>query len=79
MKQVKVVNGVLDNGDNVKLNDLQVTPNPNEIAEEPIKETRVERLDKVAKVDKILKIVGIDQSNVVEGPRTRKAKKIFDS
>jgi len=26
-------------------------------------ETRVERLDKVAKIDKILKVVGIDQSN----------------
>jgi len=78
LKQVKGVNGVLENGDVVKLNDLQVIPNPNEKAEEPAKETRVERLDKAAKVDKVLKSVGIDQTNLVEGARIRRAKKIFD-
>jgi len=76
LKEVKGVNGVLDDGQIVKLNDLQVIPKkPNEPKAEP---SRVEKVEKQAKVDRVLKSVGIDQSNVVEGKRHRKRKEVFD-
>jgi len=67
LKEVQGVNGVLDDGQTVKLNELQVIPKP---MENPTMEP--------SKVEKVLKSVGMDQSNVVEGKRQRKKKEIFD-
>ena len=76
LKKVQGVNGVLDDGQIVKLNDLQVIPKkPNEPKAEP---SRVERVEKQAKVAKVSKSVGMDQNNVVEGKRQRKKKEVFD-
>ena len=55
LKEVQGVNGVLDDGQVVKLK------------EEPTMEpSKVEKVEKQAKVEKVLKSVGMDQSNVVE-------------
>jgi len=76
LKEVKGVNGVLDDGQIVKLNDLQVIPKPMENpTEEP---SKVEKIERQAKVEKVLKSVGMDQGNVVEGKRQRKRKEVFD-
>jgi hypothetical protein len=40
--------------------------------------SKVEKIEKQAKVEKALKSVGMDQSNLVEGKRQRKKKEIFD-
>jgi len=67
LKEVQGVNGVLDDGQVVKLK------------EEPTMEpSKVEKVEKQAKVEKVLKSVGMDQSNVVEGKRQRKKKEVFD-
>ena len=76
LKEVKGVNGVLDDGQIVKLNDLQVIPKPIENpTEEP---SKVERVEKEGKVEKVLKSVGMDQTNVRASGRIRKKKEIFD-
>ena len=76
LKEVQGVNGVLDDGQVVKLNDLQVIPKPKE--ELTMEPSKVEKIEKQAKVEKVLKSVGIDQGNVVEGKRQRKRKEVFD-
>jgi len=76
LKEVQGVNGVLDDGQVVKLNDLQVIPKPKE--EPTMEPSKVEKMEKQAKVEKVLKSVGMDQSNVVEGKRQRKRKEVFD-
>jgi hypothetical protein len=77
LKEVKGVNGVLDDGQIVKLNDLHVIPKPQDQTathEEP----KVNKIERQAKIDKVLKSVGIDQSNVRTSGRTRKPKENFD-
>ena len=64
LREVQGVNGILDDGQVVKLNDLQVIPKPKE--EKTMEPSKVEKLEKQAKVEKVLKSVGMDQSNVVE-------------
>ena len=76
LKEVQGVNGVLDDGQIVKLNDLQVIPKPS--VSHPVEPSNVEKVEKQAKVEKVLKSVGMDQSNVVEGKRQRKKKEVFD-
>jgi len=76
LTEVKEVNGVLDDGQVVKLNDLQVIPKP--VVSHPVEPLKVRSVEKQAKVDKVLKSVGIDQGNVVEGKRVRKRKEVFD-
>jgi len=76
LKEVQGVNGVLDDGQVVKLNDLQVIPKPKE--EPTMEPSKVEKVEKQAKVEKVLKSVGMDQSNVVKGKRQRKKKEVFD-
>jgi hypothetical protein len=77
LKEVKGVNGVLNDGQIVKLNDLQVIPK--KPTDEPKPEpTKVEKVEKQAKIEKVLKSVGMDQGNVVEGKRQRKRKEVFD-
>jgi len=39
---------------------------------------KVDTVEKQAKVDKVLKSVGIDQGNVMEGKRLRKRNEVFD-
>ena len=69
LKEVKGVNGILDNGEVVKLNDLQIIPNPK--ASPQAEPSKIEKVEKQAKVEKVLKSVGIDQSNLLEGKRRR--------
>jgi len=76
LKEVKGVNGVLEDGQVVKLNDLQVIPNPS--VSHPVEPLKVHSVERQAKVEKVLKSVGIDQENVVEGKRERKRKEVFD-
>jgi len=76
LKEVQGVNGVLDDGQVVKLNDLQVIPKPKE--NPTVEPSKVEKVEKQAKVEKVLKNVGIEQNNVVEGKRQRKRKEVFD-
>jgi hypothetical protein len=76
LKEVKGVNGVLDDGQIVKLNDLQVTPKP--MVSHPVEPSKIEKVEKQAKVEKVLKTVGMDQSNVRGSGRIRKKKEVFD-
>jgi len=76
LKDVKGVNGVLEDGQIVKLNDLQVIPKPT--VSHPVEPLKVHSVEKQAKVEKVLKSVGMDQGNVVEGKRQRKRKEVFD-
>jgi hypothetical protein len=77
LSKVQGVNGILDDGQVVKLNDLQVIPKPQDqiaTSDEP----KVNKVERQAKIDKVLKSVGIDQINVRTSGRTRKKKEIFD-
>jgi len=76
LKEVKGVNGVLDDGQIVKLNDLQVIPKP--MVSHPVEPSKIEKVEKQAKVEKVLKTVGMDQSNVRASGRIRKKKEVFD-
>ena len=67
---------MLDDGQIVKLTDLQVIPRPAKKSTHD--EPRIEKIERQAKVDKVLKSVGIDQSNVRSGERIRKKKEVFD-
>jgi hypothetical protein len=76
LSKVHGVNGILDDGQVVKLNDLQVIPKPQDqitTHDEP----KVNKVERQAKIDKVLKSVGIDQSNVRSSGRTRKPKQLF--
>jgi len=55
---------------------LQVIPKPTENPK--VEPSKIEKVEKQAKVDKVLKSVGIDQSNVRTSGRTRKPKEHFD-
>jgi len=59
LKEVQGVNGVLDDGQVVKLNDLQVIPKSKE--EPTMEPSKVEKVEKQAKVEKVLKSVRIEQ------------------
>jgi len=59
LTEVKGVNGVLDDGLVVKPNDLQVIPKP--AVSHPVEPLKVHSVEKQAKVEKVLKSVGIDQ------------------
>jgi len=76
LMEVKGVNGVLDDGQSVKLNDLQVITKP--AVSHPVEPLKIHSVEKQAKVERVLKSVGIDQGNVVEGKRERKKKEVFD-
>ena len=57
----------------VKVDSVEKYEKPNESHEEEHKE-----IQRVRKHQRVLKAVGIDQGNVVEGKRERKRKEVFD-
>jgi len=59
---------------------LQIIPKPIEKEETKKEEggSKVEKIEKQAKTDKVLKSVGIDQTNVRTSGRIRKKKEVFD-
>jgi hypothetical protein len=72
--EVKGVNALLDNDELVKLNDLQIVSKPNEPIVDNNKEKEVNKVEREAKHDKVLKSVGVDKSNIVETKRIKKPK-----
>ena len=75
LKEVKGVNGVLDDGQVVKLSVLQLIPKPKG-EPTPIQPPRVERVEKEAKVAKVLKSGGWIKVMWLKG-RQRKKKEVF--
>ena len=57
----------------VKVDSVEKYEKPNESHEEEHKE-----IQRARKHQRVLKAVGIDQGNVVEGKRERKRKEVFD-
>ena len=57
----------------VKVDSVEKYEKPNESHEEEHKE-----IQRARKHQRVLKAVGIDQSNAVEGKRERKKKEVFD-
>jgi hypothetical protein len=73
LKVIHGVNGILDNGHQVKLNNLQVISTPKET--KPDDDQPIHKVERQAKIDKVLKSIGVDQDNVIRSKK--KTQRIF--